>query len=523
MDEPFRFPSVGREGRMPPMPNGADPRDPGGGTACPNAPRVRAWVWALLVTVIVAVVATIPFWIEFFTGPIRTLGKPRGEESGVMHSVSFSPDGRFVGSIFFWMHNKTKDGENYSHRCFVWDAKSGEEVLQVGRLGEEWISAVFLPGSLSDNRRTEGMFIREGRALALQRHIEGKNFMDGKRMVELFDLDKRVSLKRLEGGIEPVVSQDGRWMMFSREVAVPGKDGEVEKKYVSTVLDLENGKEILKVEMEKGSFGSGFFFSPGGNHVGITIHSGRNPWGVQVWNLEKKAKVGEVKGRLDVLSPSGKYLAGWVEHSPSSSLSVYSVPDLRETARLTVPDISDPKAFSPDDRILVVDTYDSLDLWDIETKRKIRSFPSDGNGTKHATFSPDGRFLATLRCPDKARSERDNSLVCVWDVRTGKEVFRLYRKREPISPPAFSPDSRLLATGMQDGTVLLWRMPEQGSRPGARRRAATPPPPRRPRGRRRSRRLPPGRPRCIRSPRRAIPRTCRPRPPRDRSNPRRRG
>jgi RNA polymerase sigma factor (sigma-70 family) len=69
-------------------------------------------------------------------------------------------------------------------------------------------------------------------------------------------------------------------------------------------------------------------------------------------------------------------------------------------------------------------------------------------------FSPDGRVLATS----------DGDAVRVWETATGKEVFRRERHgalpgvpaQAAVASVAFLPGGRRLATGLGDGTVLVW-------------------------------------------------------------------
>jgi WD40 repeat protein len=68
-------------------------------------------------------------------------------------------------------------------------------------------------------------------------------------------------------------------------------------------------------------------------------------------------------------------------------------------------------------------------------------------------FSPDGRRLA---------SGDQNGKIVVWDLSNGTALATLQHHAERILTAAFSPDGHTLATGNSDGSIRLWNV-EQGS------------------------------------------------------------
>jgi eukaryotic-like serine/threonine-protein kinase len=62
-------------------------------------------------------------------------------------------------------------------------------------------------------------------------------------------------------------------------------------------------------------------------------------------------------------------------------------------------------------------------------------------------FTPDGKRLVT--------ASRD-SLIKLWDVRSGQEVLTLKGHSGGLRDIAVSPDGHLLASAGKDGTVRLW-------------------------------------------------------------------
>src|SRR5262249_14501272 len=135
-------------------------------------------------------------------------------------------------------------------------------------------------------------------------------------------------------------------------------------------------------------------------------------------------------------------------------------------------------AFSPDGRTLLTGNNDqqTLQRWELATgKRRLpfrfppsaqppRNRQSDGlvcfiggpgGGTmpsssteplKGPVLSPDGRLMATLL------GER----LVICELKAQRLVASLVGSDRPLETVAFSPDSRLVAAGGQDGWVYVW-------------------------------------------------------------------
>jgi WD40 repeat protein len=104
-------------------------------------------------------------------------------------------------------------------------------------------------------------------------------------------------------------------------------------------------------------------------------------------------------------------------------------------------------AYSADGKILASAGDGNVILWNTTTGTELRQF----SGDRCFALSPDGTRVASSRRLDFERAE-----VLVWDTISGKELHRLPGHRDEVFALAFSPDSKLLATGSFDGTIRLW-------------------------------------------------------------------
>jgi len=237
-----------------------------------------------------------------------------------------------------------------------------------------------------------------------------------------------------------------------------------------TVADAVSGKELHTL---KGSVFPArlFALSPNGKRIATWV------WGTRViklWDLQSasaprtlsfdKDPVAQqhhsVKANAPMLispwlsvvfSPSGKTIAEWVSSDKSVTLwDTETGKRLHILDEHTKPVVS--VAFSQDGETIATSSEDySIKLWDVASGRTLQTLL----GHVLFAFSPDSRTIAT--------GLRDGSVVKLWDVVSGKEVLNLRGQPDPqgTSPRfdlvvAFSRDSRTIATVSGDGAVKLW-------------------------------------------------------------------
>jgi WD40 repeat protein len=147
---------------------------------------------------------------------------------------------------------------------------------------------------------------------------------------------------------------------------------------------------------------------------------------------------------LIAFSPDGLILAaaGW-----DSKIRLYQVKDLGWIRTLDGGDIGQPLSlvFFTDGKTLCLGTTGDLTLlWEVETGKMARRWYTTGSNAM--SDSSDGLFIATSTWEGN---------VYIWLVSNGKSQGRMWRD-SPVLSVQFSPDSRLVAAGYADNSVVLW-------------------------------------------------------------------
>ena len=235
------------------------------------------------------------------------------------------------------------------------------------------------------------------------------------------------------------------------------------------VVDTNQGQSMKLISADKRKFA----FSPGGELLIIEDTPSNR---LEVWQISTSkclARFGETEGSSVLcFSPDGKSVAHAAYHEV---IEVWDVPG--QKTRHSFGDGEKAYvlglAFSPDGRTLAVATFAqgggnvrTVRLRDVGNGKIVKSLSEvpqgdtrTGNGWISAlTFSPDGRSLA-LAAGDR---------LFLWDIATGKEqrclgsvmIDPAAERRDGFvtATLAFSPDSRILAVGCNDGTVRRWEL-----------------------------------------------------------------
>jgi WD40 repeat protein len=435
------------------------------------------------------------------TGAIVRLGDARFLHGKELHSLQYTPDGKFLL------------GGDRNRMC-LWDVKTGQEVREFTGLESPDLSArcavlspngkILAGGGLYDHkvwfwetatgrvsRKLGGgngsplavWWTRDGKRVAaslgsvllLWDAETGKELIriidptstkelthfamspDGTRFVSgdyregtlrLWDATTGKELKQMEGcprwwgGL--VFSPDGKCIIGSWSNDKRGSGG-----HYLRVWDATTGKDLQ--DLHRGAFTTPAF-SPDGKEMAVGYDELISVWD---WANRKQLRKWKVDSKLGVLtySPDGKTIAadtgGRIRFFDAETGKEQTPPGGHTSPVRAV-------AFSPRGDVIVSSSYGELRTWDWRTSRQLRAdeIPSDASISSLA-YSPDGKELVSWRYHRSAKVYYENGLFALSDGVTGHSLGEF--PSEPlVNAIAFHPDGKRFLAAGSDHTIGVW-------------------------------------------------------------------
>lgn len=209
---------------------------------------------------------------------------------------------------------------------------------------------------------------------------------------------------------------------------------------------IDTGDEIPGPWQTAGNNDSSILFSPHNNVMAVSVNGE-----IRAWHINTGVELFRLNARLSsrsspVFSPDGKWIA---TSEGSGTTKVWNVEAPNNDPATFLFQKANAIAFSPDSSILAIVSRDGIYLWKFSDE--FTEIPAKLHGFKNVlTFSPDGSILVV------SGMEGWSSPIKLWDVKTGKSMGILSGHTELVETLVFSHDGKILASGSEDGTVLLW-------------------------------------------------------------------
>jgi WD40 repeat protein len=240
-------------------------------------------------------------------------------------------------------------------------------------------------------------------------------------------------------------SSDGKTLAIGDES--PGDDAHI--------LDATTGQEIQN--LRGSAFVSGLAFLP--DSKSLVVAGGNNS--IEVWDVNtgwKRKALEDVRvfssAELAV-SPDKNILAA----ADMETVWLWDLKSGQHLSSLTPKGMATLVSFSPDGKFLATDacgeradqticTAGEIWLWDTTTWKPVTTLKGNQGWLESIDFSPDGTMLAS-------GGSHDHSLK-LWDVKTGQMLRTIDEFTAPVSDVAFSPDGKQIASASRNSGVTMW-------------------------------------------------------------------
>jgi WD40 repeat protein len=348
------------------------------------------------------------------------------------------PFGRSVG-LAFLPKGRILTCDRTQNALLLWDVKSGKILIpQTGH--ENPVKAMAFPAG------GKGLFS----AAFLEDAVLRWDITTGKELGQVRFFPQRMAVRQV------ALSPDGRYAAARADF---------EKESVLRIMDLSSGKQLRDLKGPEDFLGpSKLTFSPDARLLAecISLEKLQLPIrDVSTGKTLRQITLGEAArefGKLDLVFSPDSILLAIANRGPtqqrarnSYQIDLWQIPTGKKLWSTKEPAIyAVPLAFLSDGKMLASGGEKGIILRELTKGKELRRF--DLEDVIALAFSSDGRTLAGA----SAKPEDGTYTVQVWELATGGLRRRFSGHSGKVSCLRFAPDGKLLASGSDDTTILLW-------------------------------------------------------------------
>jgi alpha-tubulin suppressor-like RCC1 family protein len=216
--------------------------------------------------------------------------------------------------------------------------------------------------------------------------------------------------------------------------------------YDGTVIlwDVENGTQLFTIQAHTYWGVHQLVFSPDG----ATLASSGSDETVKFWSVPDGREIRRLEqlGRT-AISPDFKTIASVLQNNSFRLVDLASGNTLIDILALI-----GWMEFSPDGKTLATGVVDhKIVLWDVATGLAAGTLTGETRYSGPLSFSPDGKWIASA----SEQFELDGTFG-LWSVEQGREIFVLSGAARWVSSVVFSGDGKMMISGSGEGMVKFW-------------------------------------------------------------------